>query len=459
MKLPPYPKYKDSGVPWLGGIPKDWTQRKVKYLFDERVQKGYPNEPLLAATQRHGVILKKDYETRTVTAQKDLHLLKLVEVNDFVISLRSFQGGIEISSCRGIISPAYTVMIPNKAVAHEYFRHLAKSVSFLSMLKTCVTGIREGQNIDYERLRKEILPLPSVETQKVIGKYLDWRSSQINKFIRNKRRLIALLKEQKQNIINKAVTRGINPDVRLKPSGVDWIGNIPEHWEVLRLKYQFKEVDERSTTGTETLLSMRINTGLVHHNSVSNKPIRPDELIGFKRVYPNQMVMNRMRASIGMFAQVVDAGIVSPDYAIFFSVRPTCLQYFCYLFKCPAAKATLRRASKGLGTGESGFLRLYSDSFGRIKVAIPPLVEQLQIIEWIESSSSSINAAITKAERQIQLMTEYRDRLIADVVTGKVDVRGVAVPDVVDEESPDLMDDEDIADVEAEDTLEEENEA
>lgn len=216
-------------MPWLGDIPAHWEMRKLKYLFSERLQKGYPNETLLAATQTRGIISKSMYETRTVTAQKDLHLLKLVEIGDFVISLRSFQGGIEQAYFRGIISPAYTVMILCPSIERNYFKHLAKSKTFLSLLKTCVTGIREGQNIDYERLRRYSLPLPSIVEQTQIARFLDSKTAQIDKFTRNKRRLIELLKEQKQHIINQAVTRGLDPNVKLKPSGVAWLGDIPEH--------------------------------------------------------------------------------------------------------------------------------------------------------------------------------------------------------------------------------------
>jgi type I restriction enzyme S subunit len=198
MKLRPYPEYKDSGVPWLGKIPAHWKSIKTKYVFRERVQKGYPNEPLLAATQTKGVVPKSIYENRTVEAQKDLHLLKLVEIGDFVISLRSFQGGIEYAYYRGIISPAYTVIVPNKRILQAYFRQLAKSKKFIALLQTCVTGIREGQNINYEILRKTPIPVPTDDEQTQIARFLDWKTSQINKFIRNKRRLIELLKEQKQ---------------------------------------------------------------------------------------------------------------------------------------------------------------------------------------------------------------------------------------------------------------------
>ena len=157
-----YSSYKDSGVHWLGEIPSHWSLRKMKYTFVERSQKGFPKEPLLAATQSYGVIKKEDYEVRTVEALKNLETLKLVEIGDFVISLRSFQGGIEYSHCRGIISPAYTILTPTH-ITTDYFKFLGKSSIFINLLKSTVTGIREGQNIDYNKLKSEYMPIPPID--------------------------------------------------------------------------------------------------------------------------------------------------------------------------------------------------------------------------------------------------------------------------------------------------------
>ena len=163
--LKPYPAYKESGLPWLGPVPGHWETRRTKFLFRERVQKGFPDEPLLAATQSKGVVRKADYGTRTVTATKDFHLLKLVEIGDFVISLRSFEGGIEVAHCRGIISPAYTVLAPRAEAAEGYYSRFFKSSTFISSLTLFVTGIREGQNVDYERLSRSYLPLPPLSVR------------------------------------------------------------------------------------------------------------------------------------------------------------------------------------------------------------------------------------------------------------------------------------------------------
>lgn len=210
----PYDAYRNVDEIWIHELPMHWETVKIKRLFDERVEKGYPEEPLLAATQNMGVVPKNVYGQRTVEATKDLELLKLVRKGDFVISLRSFQGGIELAHYQGIISPAYTVMIP-KGITTEYFKHLAKSKVFIELLKQCVTGIREGQNIDYTKLKGIRIPVPPIEEQIKIAAYLDSIDARIDARIKE----ISLLKKYKASISSDIVTGKI--DVR----GID----IPEY--------------------------------------------------------------------------------------------------------------------------------------------------------------------------------------------------------------------------------------
>ena len=203
----PYDAYRNVDEIWIHKLPMHWETIKIKRLFDERVEKGYPEEPLLAATQNMGVVPKNVYGQRTVEATKDLELLKLVRKGDFVISLRSFQGGIELAHYQGIISPAYTVMVP-KGITPEYFKHLAKSKVFIELLKQCVTGIREGQNIDYAKLKGIRIPVPPREEQLKIAAYLGSIDARIDARIKE----IALLKKYKDTISSDVVTGKI--DVR-----------------------------------------------------------------------------------------------------------------------------------------------------------------------------------------------------------------------------------------------------
>ncbi|RMH21088.1 MAG: restriction endonuclease subunit S, partial [Gammaproteobacteria bacterium] len=226
--LHPYPAYKDSGIPWLGRIPAHWELRRIKTLLRQRSEKGYPEEPLLAATQTKGVVRKENYENRTVLALKDLHLLKLVKVGDFVISLRSFQGGLEYAREQGIISPAYTILYPVDEGNHAYLAKLFKSKPFIENLNLYVTGIRQGQNIDYVKLSRSSIPLPPLAEQRAIARYLDWADSRIRRLIRARQRQIKLLEEYKQALIHQAVTGQVDvrtgqPYPAYKDSGVEWL--------------------------------------------------------------------------------------------------------------------------------------------------------------------------------------------------------------------------------------------
>lgn len=178
-----YESYKDSGVQWIGEIPEHWETRKIKFLFQERSEKGYPDEPVLCATQKYGVIPQSMYENRVVVANKGLDGLKLVKKGDFVISLRSFQGGIEYAHHQGIISAAYTVLIPSKHIDSHYVKYLFKSHPFIGLLQTCVTGIREGQNINYDMLRKKCITLPIPSEQQAIVDYLKDKTLKIDQYV------------------------------------------------------------------------------------------------------------------------------------------------------------------------------------------------------------------------------------------------------------------------------------
>ncbi len=439
LQLQPYPEYKDSGLPWLGKVPGHWGVRRMKSLFKERVQKGFPDEPLLAATQSKGVVRKEDYETRTVTAMKDFHLLKLVETGDFVISLRSFQGGIEVSHCRGIISPAYTVLEPRREAGAGYYSRFFKSPDFISSLTLFVTGIREGQNIDYERLSRAFMPLPPAEEQAAIGKFLDWANGRLERAIRAKRKIIALLNEQKQAIIHRAVTRGLNPNVKLKPSGIPWLGDIPEHWEVRKLRQLLTRVTERNRSDLP-LLSVVREKGVIQRDTEDlegNHNFIPDDLSNYKVVRVGQFAMNKMKAWQGSYGVSQFDGIVSPAYFIF-KLRGVGGEFFHIALRSKAYVPFFTQASDGVRVGQWD---LAESRMKEISFFFPPDDEQLAIVQHVKDHTVDISAVIGRLEREIALLREYRTRLVADVVTGKLDVREAAkdLPDetVAPEATPD----------------------
>lgn len=204
--LNPDVKMKATNIPWLPKIPENWELRKMKYLFRERSEKNHPTEPMLSATQTHGVILQSKYSGRVVVVNTGFEGLKLVKVGDFVIHLRSFQGGIELAYDQGIISSAYTILSLNDSTQSDYFRYLFKSIPFIDLLKTCVTGIREGQNINYTMLKQNRIPLPPLSEQRAIVSYLDDKTAKIDTLTSKLQQEIESIKEYKQRLISDVVT-------------------------------------------------------------------------------------------------------------------------------------------------------------------------------------------------------------------------------------------------------------
>ena len=204
--LNPDVKFKKTNISWLEEIPEHWEMRKMKYLFTERSEKNHPDEPMLSATQTEGVILQSKYKNRVVVVNTGFEGLKLVKVGDFVIHLRSFHGGIEYTYDQGIISSAYTILFPNNADFSEYFKYLFKSMPFIDLLKTCVTGIREGQNINYSKLKQHQIPLPPIEEQRAIVAYIKEHTSKIENLTSKLQQEIEAIKEYKQRLISDVVT-------------------------------------------------------------------------------------------------------------------------------------------------------------------------------------------------------------------------------------------------------------
>ena len=208
--LNPNVPMKDSGQIQFGEIPAHWDSVKMKYCFTQRSEKGFPDEPVLCATQSKGVIPQSLYENRVVVVNKGFEGLKLVKVGDFVISLRSFQGGIEYAYYQGIISAAYTILTPNDVRNSQYFKYLFKSHPFIQLLQTCVTGIREGQNINYGVLGNNFIPIPPIEEQNAIVEYIEAKTNKIDTMIEALKAEIDRLTEYKQRLISDVVTGQLN---------------------------------------------------------------------------------------------------------------------------------------------------------------------------------------------------------------------------------------------------------
>lgn len=310
---------------------------------------------------------------------------------------------------------------PNGQADTRYLAYMIDSIAFRSQVQRAVKGVKVF-SISQGLLKDVRVILPPKEEQNAISKFLDAKCAGIDEAVRIKKEQIALLQERRQILIQQAVTRGLNTDAPMKDSGIDWIGEIPTHWEAMSLKHLFAERNLRTTSGQETLLSLRMFIGLVPHEEVSDKPIPPEALIDYKIVKPGQMVMNRMRASIGLFGVANQLGLVSPDYAVFDINQAVHPEYFLNLFKSELLGTRFRLSSRGMGTGSSGFMRLYTDDFGSIKVPLPPISEQQDIAEYIAGTYAQSQNAISIKQKQITTLKEYKSSLINAAVTGKIKV-------------------------------------
>lgn len=421
-----YPTYKDSGIEWLGQIPTHWEVRKIKNCLQERSEKGYPNEPILCATQSRGVIPHDMYDNRVVVVNKDFDKLKLVKCGDFVISLRSFQGGIEYAYYQGIISAAYTILTPKDKHNREYFKHLFKSHDFIQLLQTCVTGIREGQNINYDMLAKHFVPVPPEEEQRQIVAYLDYKSNKINERICQRERELQTLSELKQTEIAAVVTRGLDPNVPMKESRIEWIGQIPTHWEVTQLRKYLRLFSDKGHPDMD-LLSVTREQGVIVRDITSkeeNHNFIPDDLSGYKLIQKGQFAINKMKAWQGSYGVSKYKGIVSPAYYTC-ELNNIDTEYFDVAIRSQAYIGFFTKYSKGIRSGQWD---LSPDALKSIPFVEPPIVEQRAIVSYITEISEKIDSYITKLKEEINYLQEYKQRLISDVVTGKVDVRGVEIP-------------------------------
>lgn len=449
--LKPYPEYKESGLPWLDTVPKHWEMVPNRALLrDQREVVGAKaSEHTLLSLTLRGVIAR-DMVNPKGKFPAQFNTYKVVKRNDFVFCLFDIDEtprGVGLSPHKGMITGAYDIFSPTHRINPRFLYHYYLFVDEGKLMKPLYTGLRKTiQRGVFASLKA---PLPPPAEQAAIVRFLDYANRKIDGFIRAKRKLIGLLNEQKQAIIHRAVTRGLNPDVPMKPSGIPWLGEIPGHWEVMRAKYLFREVDKRSKEGKETHLAMSQRLGLVP-SSMVDSAMRSESYAGAKLCRQGDLVLNRLKAHLGVFALAKQAGVISPDYSVFRKHAAISMEYYESVLRSSACRRELRIRAKGL---VEGFWRLYTDDFYDIRLPVPPLDEQREIMSAILIETNTIITAIARTEREIALMQEYRTRLTADLVTGKLDVREAAakLPDPPAEAVAEPLTDDSLEDSESED--------
>ena len=435
--LKTYPMRTDSGVPWLGEVPKHWEVLKLRHVLRRHTERERPDLPLLSVVREQGVILRDTTSTdeNHNYIPDDLSNYKVVRAGQFAMNkMKAWQGSYGVSYHDGIVSPAYFVF-DVLGLEVDFFHAAIRSRAYVPAFTRASDGVRIGQwDLAEARMREIQFLVPPAAEQDAIVRFLDHADRRIRRYIRAKQKLITLLEEQKQALIHQVITGQIDvrtgrPYSAYKPSGVEWLGEVPRHWEVRRARYIFREIDERSQEGAEQHLSMSQRLGLVPSHLVENRTLVSESYAGGKLCRTGDLVLNRLKAHLGVFARAQQSGVISADYTVLRPNRGAEAEYFEELLRSPSCRGELRIRAKGI---VEGFWRLYTDDLYDIYLPLPPEEEQRSIIRWIESVGARIERSSVSGNREIVLLYEYRTRLIADVVTGKLDVReaSAALPEV-----------------------------
>ncbi len=427
--MPKYEDYVDSGVEWLGDLPSHWDAVKMKFLFKDTSMKNKPNETLLSVTQSQGVVPREWVENRMVMPSGNLESFKFIAKGEFAISLRSFEGGLEYCHHDGIISPAYTVLKTKKDyLLAGYYKYLFKSQTFISELQTSIVGIREGKNISYEELQYSLLPIPAEEEQTRIANFLDKKTALIDEAISIKEQQISLLKERKQIIIQQAVTQGLDPNVPMKDSGVDWIGDIPEHWEVVPLKRlavlsPSVKVSNRKSKELVTFLAMeKVSTdGFIDQDTLM--PIC-DVSQGFTVFNRGDVIVAKITPCFenGKSAWLnnlqTEFGYGSTEFHVL-RCGQRIIGSFLYLI---VSSPLFLNAGEAMMTGSAGQKRVPSSFIQNFPTAIPGVAEQEKIVSKVKELFSQIDVVVASTVNQIEKLKEYKTTLINSAVTGKIKI-------------------------------------
>ncbi len=437
--LTPYPAYKESGLPWLGQVPEHWEVLPNRGIFIEINDRNHPDEEMLSVTITKGIV--KQQSLLENTSKKDSSNMnksfyKFVKPGDIAYNkMRAWQGAFGKSLFKGIISPAYVVMrTRHEKNLPDYFHQLFRTSQFAKEAERWSYGITSDMwSLRPEHFKMIYIPLPPPAEQAAIVRFLDWAGGRLERTIRAKRKIIALLNEQKQAIIHRAVTRGLDPNVPLKDSGIPWLGEIPAHWEVRQLRHigqLFKGSGGNKEDATSIgVPCIRYGELYFRYRNFIRQPqgfISEDNAKIYTPIHFGDVLFaasGEKIEEIGKSAVNLYDGfaVCGGDIVIFRptdSIHPPFLGYSLDSFSAAHQKATMCRGTT--------IKHIYPDELRSLWTCIPPLTEQKTISDELVNLLNGLTTAISRLEREIELLREYRTRLISDVVTGKLDVRAAA---------------------------------
>ncbi len=441
--MKPYPNYKSSGVEWLGDVPEHWDVRRIRSIAEMRVSnvdKHTKEDEFPIRLCNYVDVYKNDHIT------KDMPLMSATASRSEIEKFRLVQGDVLITkdseSWDDIGVPALVVssaddlvcgyhlalLRPSEELLGAYLAWALQSKAVAYQFHVRANGVtRYGlAHFGIESVR---IPLPRIPEQNTIVRYLDYIDQRIQRYIAAKRKLIGLLEEERQAIVNRAVTRGLNPDVRLKPSGVEWLGDVPEHWEVWRLKHWVGINEAVLSETTDPAFQFQyleigaVGTGILVHEPTTttfgNAPSRARRIV---RMGDTIISTVRTYLKAVWFAENVQGNLIcSTGFAVLTPRNSTSPKFVSYLTQSNAFTDRVTAESVGIA-----YPAIAENRFGTFHIPVPPKSEQTAIVNYLDKTTTNINATITHTRRQLDLMQEYRTRLIADVVTGKLDVREAA---------------------------------
>jgi len=444
--LKSYSKYKESGVPWLGEVPAHWDVLPNRTLFVEVKERGHIDEQLLSVTISQGVIRQSDLLTNSSkkdSSNEDKTKYKIVNPGDIAYNkMRAWQGAVGVSQYRGIVSPAYIVVRPRDKQNAMYFHYLLRTPVFAKESERWSYGITSDQwSLRSEHFKMIYCSVPSESEQSIIVEFLDNIDFRIRRYIRAKQKVIKLLNEQKQAIINKAVARGIDPNVRLKPSGVDWLGDIPEHWNLRRLKFLVDNVNKQ----TSSKMDEEIYIALDQIESWTGKISFPEAEVIFesqvKRFRAGDILFCKLIPYLAKVTRSKQNGVCVGELLVLRSQRADLLPEFIEQKLRSVQIINIVNSS----TFGAKMPRADWSFIGNLLIAYPDSTqEQKTILDFIDKNTQRLSLAIEQIQEEINLFIEYRTRIISDVVTGKVDVRGIQLPEVEDIGEPESQDEQEI---------------
>lgn len=467
--LKPYTEYKDSGLPWLGQVPKHWASERAKWLFTKMDRPVREEDEVVTCFRDGTVTLRRNRRLRGFTEATTFFGYQGIRKGDLVIhGMDAFAGAIGVSDSDGKGTPVYNVCQPGPGVNASYYAYLVRQMSQSQWILALAKGIRErSTDFRFDMFGNQRVPLPPPAEQAAIVRFLDWANERLERAIRAKRKVIALLVEQKQAIIHRAVTRGLDPNVPLKSSGIPWLGEIPVHWEVRRLRTLVNRIDQGVSPLAVGSLADGESWGVLKSGCVNRGVFRETEHKRLARdfdidpsivVNVGDVLISRACGSPSLVGSV--GRVRAMQYRLILSDKIfrahfsdlVDTNFMVFAMNSPYYRQQVESAISG-AEGMANNLPL--SSLRDFCFAVPPsCVEAARIAEVVEAEIFDMQVASSRLEREIDLLREYRTRLIADVVTGKLDVREVAarLPDETPldaiEYDPDLTDDPDIADEE-----------